>query len=146
MEAGGWRLLFHDCLAAQLARLSAAARRAEGDPHNANVRLFARVSRLILETIPDDPARDIYRLGNTLGTGHRHWRRARIGERFRLFFRYDAAARMIVYVWINDQHTLRQRGGQPDPYTVFAHMLESGDPPDGWDVLVARCRDAWPGA
>jgi len=145
VEACGWQLLFHNCLLEQLDRLSAAAHRAGSDPHNANVRLFARVSHLILETIPQDPGRDIYRLGNTLGTKHRHWRRARIGERFRLFFRYDAAARIIVYVWINDRDTLRQRGSPRDPYAVFTHMLGSGDPPDDWGTLVARCQGTWPG-
>lgn len=146
MEACGWQLLFHNCLVEQLDWLNAAAHRAGGDPHNANVRLFARVSRLIFETIPQDPGRDIYRLGNTLGTAHRHWRRARIGERFRLFFRYDAAARIIVYVWVNDRDTLRQPGSPRDPYAVFAQMLGSGDPPDDWATLVDRCQGTWPGA
>lgn len=144
MEAHGWQLLFHDCLLRQLDRLSAAARRAGGDPHNANVRLFGRISRLILETIPRDPGRDIYRLGNTLGTDHRHWRRARMGERFRLFFRYDSQARVIVYVWVNDRDTLRQRGSHRDPYAVFTQMLDSGDPPGDWNALVAGCRGSWP--
>lgn len=45
--------------------------------------------------------------GNTLGPEHRHWRRAKIGRRFRLFFRYDSRAKTIVFAWVNDEQTLR---------------------------------------
>ena len=94
MQRHGWMLLFHDCVIEQLQKLHAAARRAqENDPKgfesNANVKLFRALSQLMLNVAPGDPARDEYRQGNTLGHAHRHWRRAKIGRRFRLFFRYD---------------------------------------------------------
>ena len=57
------------------------------------------------EVIPQDPSRAEYRQGNTLGRGYRYWRRARIGGRFRLFFRYDAKAKVIIYAWMNDERT-----------------------------------------
>ena len=95
MQRHGWTLLFHDCVIEQLQKLHAAARRAqENDPKgfesNANVKLFRALSQLMLDVVPSDPARDEYRQGNTLGPAHRHWRRAKIGRRFRLFFRYDS--------------------------------------------------------
>ena len=83
-----------------------------GDSGNANIKLFRRISRLILETIPADPGGAAYRLGNTLGREHRYWRRAKIGRRFRLFFRYDTSSRVIVYAWINDQETQRKSGSK----------------------------------
>ena len=94
MRKHGWTLLFHACLIEQLQKLKTAVDRAtESDPNefesNANVKLFRVLSQLILETIPSDPAREEYRQGNTMGSNYRHWRRAKIGRRFRLFFRYD---------------------------------------------------------
>ena len=117
MQRHGWALLFHDCVIEQLQKLHAAARRAqENDPKgfesNANVKLFRALSQLMMDVVPGDPARDEYRQGNTLGPAHRHWRRAKIGRRFRLFFRYDSKAKVIIYAWVNDEQTLRSSGSK----------------------------------
>ena len=142
----GWNLLFHQCFLDQTRRLHAAARRAErrGNTGNANVKLFKRVSRLVIDIIPSDPGRSEYRIGNTLGPGYRHWRRAKIGRRFRLFFRYDTASRVIVYAWINDRDSQRKAGSKTDPYSVFTAMLQRGNPPDTWDDLVETSKSNWP--
>ena len=148
MQRHGWTLLFHDCLIDQLRKLDRAVRRARrSDPtgfaSNANVELFRGLSRLMLKVVPQDPSRDEYRQGNTLGPRYRHWRRARIGRRFRLFFRYDAKAKVIVYAWVNDRRTLRSPGSKSDPYSVFARMLARGNPPDNWDELLTASRQEW---
>ncbi len=148
MRRHGWTLLFHDCLIEQLRKLHNAVQRAErSDPagfaSNANVKLFHALSRLMLEVIPQDPSRDEYRQGSTLGPRYRHWRRARIGRRFRLCFRYDARAKVIVYAWVNDRSTLRSVGSRTDPYTVFARMLTRGNPPDDWASLMTASRQGW---
>jgi toxin YhaV len=142
----GWTLLFHDAIVGQLKNLAEAAARARrADPQgyrgNASVKLLAALAKLIFEVIPTDPGRREYRLGNTLGTAYRHWFRAKFLGRFRLFFRYDSRARVIVYAWVNDERTLRQRGGRSDPYEVFRHMLASGDPPNDWAALVRSARE-----
>lgn len=138
----GWTLLFHACLVDQLGRLSMAVERAKTrDPQhyesNASCKLFSALSRLMLETIPFDPGKDEYRQGTALGPRWKHWRRAKIGRRFRLFYRYDSATRIIVYAWVNDTQTLRNAGSKTDPYEVFKRMLERGNPPDMWPELVA---------
>ena len=148
MQRHGWVLLFHGCIVEQLQKLHVAAGRAErNDPkgfeRNANVKLFRALSQLMLETVPSDPARDEYRQGNTLGPAHRHWRRAKVGRRFRLFFRYDSKAKTIVFAWVNDEQTLRSAGSKSDPYAMFEKMLERGNPPDDWDSLVAASRSDW---
>jgi toxin YhaV len=148
MQRHGWILLFHECIVEQLRKLHEAAERAQrSDPQsfesNANVKLFRALSQLILETVPSDPGRDEYRQGNTLGPAHRHWRRAKIGRRFRLFFRYDSKAKTIVFAWVNDEQTLRAAGSKSDPYTVFVKMLERGNPPDNWESLVNSSRSDW---
>jgi toxin YhaV len=148
MERHGWILLFHECIVEQLRKLHAAAERAQrSDPQgfegNANVKLFRALSQLILETVSANPARDEYRQGNTMGREHRHWRRVKIGRRFRLFFRYDSRAKTIVLAWVNDEQTLRSAGSKSDAYALFEKMLERGNPPDDWDSLVTASRSDW---
>jgi toxin YhaV len=131
MQSHGWNLLFHDCLIEQLQKLQEGAQRAQAqDPagfeSNSNVRLFEAVSKLILEAVPSDPNRDEYRQGNTIGSDYRYWRRAKIGQRFRLFFRFDSKSRVIIFAWINDEHTLRAAGSKNDPYAVCKRMLILG--------------------
>ncbi len=63
------------------------------------------MSKLILEAVPSDPNREEYRQGNTMGADFRHWRRAKIGHRFRLFFRFDSKSRVIIFAWVNDETT-----------------------------------------
>ena len=107
MQQHGWTLLFHDNLTRQMVKLRAAVLPAqENDPKgfesNANVKFFRALVHLILDVVPSDPARDEYRQGNTMGPAYRHWRRAKLGRRYRLFFRYDSKAKVIVYAWINN--------------------------------------------
>ena len=148
MQRHGWTLLFHDCVIEQLQRLHIAAQRVEtkdpeGHADNANVKLLRALSHLMLDVVPRDPAHDAYRQGNTLGPAYRHWRRAKVGRRFRLFFRYDAKAKVIVFAWVNDEQTLRLSGSKSDPYVVFQKMLKRGNPPDGWNALIAASRKDW---
>ncbi|MFZ3125192.1 MAG: type II toxin-antitoxin system YhaV family toxin [Acidovorax sp.] len=148
MQRHGWNLLFHECLIEQLQKLETAASRAqaqdsEGFSSNANVKLFDALTALILEVVPSDPNRDEYRQGNTMGPAFRHWRRAKIGRRFRLFFRFDSKMRIIIFAWVNDEHTLRSSGAKTDPYIVFQKMLKSGHPPDDWDALLAASESDW---
>ena len=148
IQRNGWSLLFHECLVQQLQKLHAAAERAQkqdpkGSESNANVRLFAALSKLIFEAVPSDPNREEYRQGNTMGAAYRHWRRAKIGRRFRLFFRFDSKTRIIIFAWVNDEHTLRASGSKTDPYIVFQRMLERGHPPDDWADLLSASQTDW---
>ncbi|QOC23797.1 type II toxin-antitoxin system YhaV family toxin [Wenzhouxiangella sp. AB-CW3] len=148
MRRHGWILLFHDCIVKQLQKVYEASERArrkdpEGYQGNANVRLFRALTHLMLEAIPSEPGRDEYRQGNTLGPAFRHWRRAKVGRRFRLFYRYDSRSRTIVFAWVNDQQSLRAVGSKSDPYAVFRKMLMRGNPPDDWKTLVEASRADW---
>lgn len=148
MQRHGWILLFHDCIVEQLQKLHAATGRAQrkdpqGFESNASVKLFKALTQLIHEAVPSDPGRDEYRQGNTLGPEHRHWRRAKIGRRFRLFFRYDSRSKTIVFAWVNDEQTSRSSGSKSDPYAVFEKMLQRGNPPDDWESLVTASRSDW---
>lgn len=102
---------------------------------NAAKRLRA-LDRLVTEVIPGNPAAIEFRIGNTLGKEFRHWRRAKFLERYRLFFRYDSTAKIIIYSWFNDDETLRAYGSKSDAYKIFGRMLANGNPPNDWLSLL----------
>lgn len=110
-----------------------------GYSKSAQAKFFRTVRDLVFEEIPLDPDNAEYRQGVTLGRDHTGWRRARFHRRFRLFFRFDSRSKTIIYVWINDENTLRKAGSRSDPYAVFAGMLNRGKPPSDWDALLAEC-------
>lgn len=83
----------------------------------------------------------MFRQGNTLGDNRKHWFRAKFGNgRYRLFFRFDSRAKVIVYAWVNDAQSLRTYGSKTDAYRVFREMLDKGNPPDSWGRLVEAAR------
>lgn len=139
-----WKLFAHpafsekfDALVTEVERLRTAD--SNGYKQHAKTKLLKRIVDLIEVEIPRDPGAFEYSLGNTLGPEHRHWRRAKFLGRFRLFFRYSSKDRVIIYVWMNDQNTLRKAGGRNDPYTVFNALIRKGHPPDDWDALMKQC-------
>ena len=143
----GWAIYAHPLLLGQLERLTSAVAAARAkDPagyqSSANAKLLAALRRLIFETIPGDPSRGDYRQGITLGADRRHWFRAKFGNgRFRLFFRYDSRARILVFAWVNDETTLRTYGSRSDAYAVFRSMLDRDAPPDDWADLLREASD-----
>lgn len=141
----GWTLYAHPLFLSQVEALVAEveAHKAK-DPSgyvkkNASKRLAA-ITRLVFDVIPQDPARPEYRQGRTLGDQHKHWFRAKFFQQYRLFFRYHATSRVIVFAWVNDSKTLRAYGSRGDAYRVFKKMLASGNPPDDWDELLNEAR------
>ena len=56
----------------------------------------------------------------------------------RLFFKFSASKKVIVFAWLNDAKTLRKQGSESDVYTVFRRMLKAGNPPDNFDDLLKR--------
>lgn len=143
----GWMVRAHPLLLDQLEKLTASVETlARKRPHdfqqNANAKLLAALQELIFNKVPLDPAASQYRQGNTLGSGRRYWFRAKFGNgRFRLFFRFDSRAKIIVFAWVNDENSLRTYGSRTDAYAVFERMLDRGNPPDGWEELLRAASD-----
>ena len=139
----GWHLFAHPAFLDQLDRLVAAveadqAKTPSAADATANVKLLAALRKLVFETVPADPTWPDYRQGGTLGAARKHWFRAKFGgQRFRLFFRFDSRAKVIIYAWVNDSQTLRTYGSKTDAYAVFRGMLDDGHPPDDWAALLA---------
>ena len=143
----GWIVLAHPLFIQQFVSLIEAVETIKAkDPigynkKNATKRLAA-VARLIFDLIPEDPMRIEYRQGHTLGRQNTHWFRAKFFQQYRLFFRFNSDARVIIYGWLNDQKTLRAYGQVDDAYRVFARMLDNGHPPTDWDELVKEAKKA----
>ncbi|MBS0493155.1 MAG: type II toxin-antitoxin system YhaV family toxin [Proteobacteria bacterium] len=106
---------------------------------NATKRLAA-ITKLAFDVVPQDPTRQEYRQGSTLGSDHKHWFRAKFFQQYRLFFRYHAPSKVIVFAWVNDEDTRRAYESSDDAYRVFRRMLEGGHPPDDWSQLLAEAR------
>ena len=108
----GWTLYAHPLFLAQVEALASQVEASKAsDPagyakKNAAKRLAA-IAKLAFDVIPQDPERPEYRQGSTLGDAYRHWLRAKFFQQYRLFFRYHASSRVIVYAWVNDEDTKR---------------------------------------
>lgn len=108
---------------------------------NATKRLAA-IIKLVFDVIPQDPTRSEYRQGNTLGEENKHWFRAKFFQQYRLFFRYHAPGKIIVFAWVNDEDSKRSYESRDDAYQTFRKMLESGYPPNDWNQLLAEADTA----
>ena len=141
----GWTVFVHPLFIAQIEALVLQVESLrQKDPvgyvkKNASKRLAA-ITKLAFDVIPQDPARPEYRQGGALGDAHKHWFRAKFFQQYRLFFRYHAAARVLVFAWVNDDDSKRAYESSDDAYRVFRKMLEGGHPPDDWDMLLAEAR------
>lgn len=102
---------------------------------------LAAIAKLAFEVIPKDPGRTEHRQGTTLGDHRKHWLRAKFFQQYRLFFRYHRESKIIIYAWVNDEDTKRAYESSDDAYQIFRRMLESGQPPDGWQNLLAEAKN-----
>lgn len=145
LVVNGWTLFAHPLFLDQLDALTAqvaALRRKDSVGYtrkNATKRLAA-IAKLAFEVIPQDPTRQEYRQGSTLGDAHKHWFRAKFFQQYRLFFRFHAQARVIVFAWVNDEDTKRAYDSADDAYLTFRRMLDRGHPPTDWDQLLTQAR------
>ncbi|GKT00358.1 type II toxin-antitoxin system YhaV family toxin [Acidovorax sp. SUPP3434] len=145
LVVNGWTLFAHPIFLDQLEALTAQVEALKSkDPtgyikKNATKRLAA-IAKLAFEVIPQDPARPEYRQGSTLGDENKHWFRAKFFQQYRLFFRFHAQAKMVVFAWVNDEDTKRAYESADDAYRVFRRMLDNGRPPSDWTKLLAEAR------
>lgn len=141
MIVNGWTLLAHPLFVEQLTALTDHVERlrerdAAGFAKKAAAKRLGAIQKLAFDIIPADPQKADYRLRDALGEEYHHWFRAKFFQQHRLFFRYSAATKLIIYAWVNDEGTKRAYESNTDAYRVFAKMLERGNPPDTWDALL----------
>jgi toxin YhaV len=149
MVANGWQLFYFKVFKAALDELEAVVTQlAQRDPAgykaHPKTKLLASVYQAITQQVPANPDAPEFRLGKTLGTAtaaNTHWRRVKKGlpDRYRLFFRFASSpVKLIVYVWFNDEDTLRKAGAKTDVYETFKRMLSKGTVPQSIDELLTQ--------
>lgn len=146
MISNGWQLFYFKLFKAALDELEQAVTKlAKQNPAgyraHPKTRLLAFIYKAITQAVPADPDHPDFRLGKTLGAEHTNWRRVKKGmpDRYRLFFRFASKpVKLIVYVWFNDEDTLRKAGSKTDVYEVFKRMLSRGQVPGGIKELLAQ--------
>jgi toxin YhaV len=141
----GWNIFAHPLFLKQLEEL---VMQVEGlrqkypkdyNKKNATKRLAA-IAKLAFDVIPQNPTRNDYRQGTTLGDEYKHWFRAKFFQQYRLFFRYHQESKIIVFAWVNDENSKRAYDSNTDAYRVFKKMLESAHPPDNWNDLLKEAK------
>ncbi len=132
--------MVHLCASA----LSGPARRADPGGRGAEV---TRSKDLAQEKLDETAGRHLQAAhrGPTGRSGCRkHWFRAKFFQQYRLFYRFNSDAKVIVVAWVNEDKTLRAYGSKTDAFATFKGMLEDGNPPDDFDVLLKEAgADKW---
>lgn len=149
MIANGWRLYYFRIFKAALDELEAvvtdlAERDPKGYKTHPKTKLLASVYRAVTELVPANPDAPDFRLGKTLGAANTNWRRVKKGlpDRYRLFFRFASnPVKVIVYVWFNDEDTLRKAGSKTDVYETFKRMLARGVVPATINELLSASQE-----
>ena len=149
MNANGWSPYYFRIFKAALDELEAAVTQlAQDDPRgyktHPKTKLLASVYKSITEVVPANPDSPEYRLDKTLGTTKTYWRRIMKGmpDRYRLFFRFASSPlKLIVYVWFNDDETLRKAGSKTDVYETFKLMLGRGVVPSSIHELLSASQN-----
>jgi toxin YhaV len=142
---GGWSIFAHPLFLDQVEdlvnRVDTLKRKdPSGFSRKNDSKRLAAILKLAFQDIPQDPGRSEYRQGATLGAAYKHWFRAKFFQQYRLFFRYHAQTRIIVYAWVNDEDTKRAYGSGDDAYKVFQKMLDRGTPPNDWNHLLIEAK------
>ncbi|MXY35117.1 MAG: type II toxin-antitoxin system YhaV family toxin [Boseongicola sp. SB0676_bin_33] len=147
LVVNGWSIYAHPVFLDQLEGLIAEVEGLKArDPEtwrrkNCTKRLAA-IFKLASEGIPADPGNPAFRQGDALGDRRKHWFRAKFFQQYRLLFRFNSDARIIVLAWVNDGRTLRAYGRKADAYATFKGMLDGGNPPDDFDALMREAGKA----
>ncbi len=143
MVSNGWNLfyfrLFGEILNQLEVEVTALAQKdPQGLPHHSKAKLLKAVIENVRTEVPSDPEHRNFWLGGTLGDSYKDWRRVkhRLPPRYRLFFKFSSKEKRIVYVWLNDESTLRKAGAKTDVYEVFKRMLGRGDVPNSFADLL----------
>jgi toxin YhaV len=143
----GWRIYLHPLFVAEQEKLIDEVRKARlADPeayHSKRcTKLLIALRKVAFQEIPSSPLDARFRQGKTLGESYSHWFRAKYLQQYRLFFRVSEKERIIILVWVNDEESKRAYESNSDAYRVFRKMLDRGNPPDDWDILLKQAMAA----
>ena len=148
--SNGWTIYFHRVFAERYAQLvrRAADLKASLPPdtyrQHPEAKLLVKMNRILRETIPANPDLPDYRLKGELAKFHR-LKGLGFPDRYRLFWVFSSKAKAIIYLYMNDESTLRQQGGKSDPYVVFSRLISRGqlgmDFNENWEMVQDEDED-----
>lgn len=114
---------------------------AEGYQQHPTVKLAAAVFRLVAQTVPQDPNAPECRLRGSRSA----YRRAKghgLPPRYRLFWVFSAQAKVIIFLYLNDDTTLSKEGDKNDPYAIFERLVRRGEIGASFETIYDRMRAA----
>jgi len=145
LKINGWEIfffqLFHEVYAQLISDVqNLRDKNPTGFKSHPKTKLLASIQKAIKQDVPNNPMDKKFLLGRTLGAKHKKWRRVKSGlpPRYRLFFRFYSEPKKIIFVWLNDEFSLRKRGDKHDVYAVFQKMVDSGEIPVSYNGLIER--------
>src|SRR5487761_1396886 len=127
----GWHILFNEPFTTRYGDLSARVRdlkrslTAEEYGRHPDVKLFSALYRIVYEIVPENPDHADFRLRGDL----KKFRRVKgkgLPRRYRLFFMYMESAKAIIFLYVNDERSMRKQGDDDDPYERFAVLVRLG--------------------
>jgi len=130
-QRSGWRILFHPVFDRRYNALrdevSELRRRLGQDEFNrhSTVKLFAAVYELVFETIPRNPNARRFMLEHELAK-FRRAKKLGLPPRYRLFWVFSSREKVIVFLYLNDESTLRKEGARSDVYEIFRRLVREG--------------------
>lgn len=141
-----WRIFVHEGFDKQLAKLAGGIAWMQvadqtTTKNDLRKKVLKAIKRTMFEVVPASPGRAEHRLGHTIGRENTVWFRVKLLQQFRLFYRYDSASKIIIYVWVNDEESLRAYGSKTDAYVTFRKMLDGGYPPSTFEELLKEARE-----
>jgi toxin YhaV len=87
------------------------------------VKFAWRVRKAERELIPENPDHPDYQLKGNL----KRFRRFKKGiKRYRVFFCFSQSPKIILYLYLNNDKTLRKEGDKNDPYLLFKKYVDKG--------------------
>ena len=147
LVVNGWTLLYHPIFGDRYAALRDQVRALKRELDDASwsrhptTKLVAGVRKLVLDVIPCDPFAPEYHLRGELKD---FYRASGLGlpKRYRLFWVASRQARAVIYLYLNDETTLRKEGARSDPYVQFQAMVRRGDCGSDFEKNLAMWNEA----
>lgn len=148
MIINGWEILFYQIFYEQYKRLinhvkTLRKKNPVDYKSHPQTKLLASIQKVIKQDVPTDPFHRKFILGKTLGKKYQIWRRVKHGlpQRYRMFFRFHSKCKNIVFVWLNSEGYLRNKGDKHDVYVVFKKLLGNKKIPRDYGDLIVRSQD-----
>jgi toxin YhaV len=127
------RLRFHAAFELVLDELAAVvAKEKERDPEHykqsPRARLLARIYRSIMQQVPGDPQHASFHQGSSSGYSYQEWKRAKLGDRYRLFFKHLKDDNVIVFSWISSDISAGSYLKQMDAHRLLRTTRQTAAP------------------